>query len=229
MLFRSVSGRMHDMSCVTAAASKAGAMMVWDLAHSIGAVPVDLDACGVDFAVGCGYKYLNGGPGAPGFLYVARRHQDRFTQPLSGWMGHTNPFAFSGSYEAASGITRYLCGTPPIVAMCALEASVEVMLEAPVEATRRKSLALTDAFISIVERQCAGKGLRLLTPLDHAVRGSQVSYAHPQCRKLMERLRERRVICDCREPDVLRFGFAPLYVRFVDAWDAGVALRAALD
>jgi kynureninase len=220
-----VSGRVHDMARITAAARDAGAMMIWDLAHSAGAVPLALNACDVQLAVGCGYKYLNGGPGAPAFLYVARELQERAAQPLSGWMGHADPFAFAERYEPAPGIARFLCGTPSVIAMSALDAALDLLLEASMDAIRRKSVALGDAFIELVDRHCAGTGLALVSPRDGAQRGSQVSYSHPESKAVMGRLAERGVIGDVRAPDILRFGFAPLYVRFVDVWDAVMHLR----
>ena len=218
---------MHDMRAITRRAREAGAPIVWDLSHSAGAVPVDLQRCEADFAVGCGYKYLNGGPGAPAFLYVARELQARATQPLSGWMGHADPFAFAERYEPAPGIARFLCGTPSVISMSALDAALDLLLEASMEAIRRKSVALGDAFIELVDRHCAGSGLRLVSPREGSLRGSQVSYAHPESRAVMERLVERGVIGDVRAPDILRFGFAPLYTRYVDAWDAVMHLREA--
>ena len=222
-----VSGRIHDMARIMAAARATGTIMVWDLAHSAGAVPLALNACGAQLAVGCGYKYLNGGPGAPAFLYVARDLQERGNQPLSGWMGHANPFAFAEGYEPAPGIARFLCGTPSVIAMSALDTALDLFLEASMEAIRRKSLALGDAFIELVDRHCAGAGLRLVSPRDGSQRGSQVSYSHPRSRELMGKLIERGVIGDVRSPDILRFGFAPLYVRYVDIWDAVMHLREA--
>ena len=223
-----VSGRMHDMARITAAARDTGAMMIWDLSHSAGAVPLALDDCGAQLAVGCGYKYLNGGPGAPAFLYVAHDLQERSTQPLSGWMGHADPFAFAETYEPARGIGRFLCGTPSVIAMAALDAALDLLLEASMDAIRRKSVALGDAFIELVDRHCAGSGLRLASPREGALRGSQVSYSHPRSRAVMDKLVVRGVIGDVRAPDILRFGFAPLYTRHVDVWDAAMQLREAL-
>lgn len=222
------SGHMHDMAGITRLAHDAGALIVWDLAHSAGAMPVELDSCDADFAVGCGYKFLNGGPGAPAFVYVARRLQEGQVQPLTGWMGHANPFAFESGYEAAAGIARFLCGTPAILAMSALDSALDVMLEAPMEAIRRKSMALGVKFVSLVGEECGGHGLKLASPVDPQLRGSQISYSHPRSHTIMDALIARGVIGDCREPDILRFGFAPLYNRYVDVWDAVVALRAAL-
>ena len=211
---------MFDLPALTQQAHACGALTLWDLAHSAGAIPVDLNSAGVDFAVGCGYKYLNGGPGAPAYLFVARRWQPLFSQPLSGWMGHADPFAFTSIYEPAPGIGRYLCGTPPILSMAALECGVDLLLEADMQQVRAKSLALTDLFIYLVDMRCAGYGLELVTPRDHAIRGSQVSFRHPQGYALMQALIAASVIGDFRAPDIVRFGFAPLYLRFVDVWDA---------
>ncbi|HUL55969.1 MAG TPA: kynureninase [Usitatibacter sp.] len=214
------TSRMYDMARVTAAAHEAGAMMVWDLSHSVGVMPVEVDACEVDFAVGCGYKHLNAGPGAPAFIYVARRHQDRFTQPITGWMGDASPFDFRADYRPASGITRYLSGTPAVIGMAALEASVEVILEAPMSAIRAKSVALCDAFIELMDRHCGGLGFELVSPREGARRGSHLSYRHAKSEPLMAALVAQGVIGDCRPPELVRFGFAPLYTRFADLWDA---------
>jgi kynureninase len=222
------SGAMHDLAAVTRAAQAAGALMLWDLAHSAGAVPVDLTAAGADFAVGCGYKYLNGGPGAPAFVWVAPRHQERFQQPLSGWLGHAEPFAFAPHYRPAPGIGRYACGTPPVLSLAALEAGVDLLLGVEPAALREKSLRLTDIFIGAVEQEAAGLGLALLTPREGARRGSQASFRHAAGWPVMQALIARGVIGDFRAPDILRFGFAPLYTRFVDAWDAAAALADIL-
>jgi kynureninase len=222
------TGAMHDMQAVTATAKAKGALMLWDLAHSAGAVPVDLNGCGADFAVGCGYKYLNGGPGAPAFIWVSRKHQDRFEQPLSGWLGHAAPFAFEAGYRPAAGIARYICGTPPVLSMAALEAGVDLMLANDMAAVRRKSMALTDMFIRLVEQDCAGLGLTLVSPREAERRGSQVSLRHAEAYPIMQALIARGVIGDFRAPDILRFGFAPLYVRFVDIWDAVATLKEIL-
>lgn len=222
------SGRMHDMARLTEKAHAVGALVVWDLAHSAGAVPVDLTAAGADMAVGCGYKYLNGGPGAPAFIMVAGRHQARFSQPLSGWLGHADPFAFSVDYRPAAGIGRALCGTPAVLNMTALECGLDVMLEADPGAMRAKSLALTDLFIAEVEARGAGRGLSLLTPREHHLRGSQVSFAHAEGYAIMQALIARGVIGDFRAPDILRFGFTPLYTRYADVWKAAGALADIL-
>jgi kynureninase len=236
------SGRMHDMQALTRAAHAAGTISVWDLAHSAGAVPVDLHAAQADFAIGCGYKYLNGGPGAPAFVWAHPRHAERFRQPLSGWMGHAAPFAFVPDYRPAPGIARYLCGTPPVLSLAALECGVDSVLAAAplggMAALRAKSIALTERFIGLVEARCAGHGLELVTPRAAAERGSQVCLARGEGGyAIVQALIARGVVGDFREgqkaqpgaaPDILRFGVTPLYTRFVDVWDAVEQLRQVL-
>jgi kynureninase len=184
-----------------------------------------------DFAIGCGYKYLNGGPGAPAFVWVHPRHAERFWQPLSGWLGHASPFEFSASYTPAPGIARYLCGTPAILSMAALECGVDTVLAAPsMQALRDKSVKLTRLFIELVEQRCAGHGLTLASPREDALRGSQVCFAHEEGGyPMMQALIRRGVIGDFRAPDILRFGFTPLYTRFVDVWDAVEHFRQVLE
>ncbi|MDP2818813.1 MAG: kynureninase [Polaromonas sp.] len=263
------TGAMHDMAALTAAAHAAGCLTVWDLAHSAGAVPVDLHAAQADFAVGCGYKYLNGGPGAPAFVWVKPQHADRFRQPLSGWWGHAAPFAFTPNYRPAAGITRYLCGTQPILSLAALECGLDVFGAAEavggMDALRSKSLALTDLFITLVEERCAGHGLGLVTPRDHAQRGSQVCLSRSQgphapplrgslppegavtvlgrpgdgdsgAYAIVQALIARGVLGDFRagsgdgrQPDILRFGFTPLYIGFEDVWHAVEHLLQVLE
>jgi kynureninase len=227
------SGAMHDLGGLTRRAHEAGALTVWDLSHSTGAVPVALDAAGADFAVGCGYKYLNGGPGAPAFVYVAERHLaalagDPFAQPLAGWLGHSAPFAFDPAYAPARSIDRFGVGTPSILALAALDVGVDTVLAAGVDALRAKSIDLTTRFIDFVEAQCRSSGLGLASPREPAKRGSQVCFRHPAAFAVMQALIARGVIGDFRAPDILRFGFAPLYVRHVDAWDAAAALKEVL-
>ena len=215
------TGRLHDMAALTKAVHEAGALTVWDLAHSAGALPVDLSGSDADFAVGCGYKYLNGGPGAPAFVWSHPRHAERFWQPLAGWMGHAAPFEFTSNYRPAPGIARYLCGTPPVLSLAALECGVDTVLAADMQALRRKSMALTDLFIELVEARCAGHELQLASPRQAAQRGSQASFAHASAGyPIMQALIARGVIGDFRAPDILRFGFTPLYTRFIDVWDA---------
>jgi kynureninase len=221
------TGERHDMQAVTRAAHAAGALAAWDLAHTAGAMPVGLNAADADFAVGCGYKYLCGGPGAPAFLWVAPRHQESSVQPLSGWFGHAEPFAFEPGHRPAPGISRFLCGTPPILSMTALDAALDVILEADLDLVREKSEDLTSFFADAVEQEC-GDAVRLVSPREPSRRGSQVSFSHPDGYAVMRALVARGVVGDFRAPDVLRFGFAPLYVRFVDAWDAAGALAEVL-
>ena len=236
------TGAMHDMASVTAAAHRAGILTVWDLAHSAGAVPVDLHGAQADFSVGCGYKYLNGGPGAPAFVWVNPKHTDRFWQPLAGWWGHAAPFAFTPDYRPAPGITRYLCGTQPILSMVALECGLDTVLAAQplggMAALRQKSLALTDLFIELVETRCTGHGLGLATPREHAQRGSQVCITRKTgAYAIVQALIARGVIGDFRAgdgipgqyPHILRFGFTPLYIGFEDVWKAVEHLRQVLD
>ena len=222
------TGFMHDMAALTNRAQQAGVLVIWDLAHSAGAMPVDVSAA--DFAVGCGYKYLNGGPGAPASAWAHPTHtewMDRtgWRQPLSGWLGHAAPFAFSSEYEPAKGILRFVCGTPPVLSLAALECGVDTVLAADeaggLAAIREKSLALGDLFISLVEERCAGDDLTLASPRAGHERGSQVSFAHAtHGYEIMQALVARGVIGDFRAPDILRFGFTPLYTRFTDVWDA---------
>lgn len=223
------TGYMHDMPAVTQLVQQAGALMLWDLAHSAGAVPVDLNGAQADGAVGCTYKYLNGGPGSPAFVWVPRRHHAHFEQTLSGWWGHRAPFAMQPEFVPDPGIARFLCGTQPVVSMSMVECGLDVFLQTDMHAIRRKSLALTDAFIALVESRCAGHAMKLVTPRAHHQRGSQASFEHPHGFAVMQALIARGVIGDYREPHVLRFGFTPLYTRFVDVWDAVETLRDILD
>ena len=227
------TGAMHPMQELTSRAHSAGALTVWDLSHSAGAVPVDLNGAAADFAVGCGYKYLNGGPGAPAFVFVASRHlaaiaDDTYAQPLAGWLGHHAPFEFVADYRPAASIDRFAVGTPSIVALSALEVGVDTVLSAGIDALRLKSIALTDLFIEVVEQRCAALGLSLASPRRSALRGSQVCFSHPHAYAVMQALIQRGVIGDFRAPDIVRFGFAPLYVSYVDVWDAAEALHQVL-
>jgi kynureninase len=223
------SGYQHDMAALSAHAHAQGALIVWDLAHSAGAVPLDLHADGADLAVGCTYKYLNGGPGAPAFIWVPKRHQAAFSQPLWGWWGHAQPFAMTPEFVACDGVGRVLCGTQPIVSLTLVECGLEVFEQTSMAAIRAKSLALTDLFIALVQERCGAHGLGLVTPREHARRGSQVSFTHPHGFAVMAALIARGVIGDYREPAIMRFGFTPLYTRFVDVWDAVEILREILD
>ncbi|MFG2875191.1 kynureninase [Streptomyces sp. NPDC048337] len=211
------SGRLHDLPALTAAARAAGAITVWDLCHSAGALPVGLDAHAVDLAVGCTYKYLNGGPGAPAYLYIAARHQADFDSPLPGWNGHADPFAMTPDYRPADGARRGRVGTPDILSMLALESALDAWDGVSVEAVRAKSLALTDFFLECVAAYVPQGKVESVTPARHAERGSQISLRTDNAREVMAELISRGVIGDFRAPDVLRFGFTPLYVGFADA------------
>ena len=223
------TGYLHDMAAITEYIHAQGALVIWDLAHSAGAMPVDLTGANADFAIGCGYKYLNGGPGAPAFVYVAKRHQRKFSQPLSGWLGHQQPFAFDWQYEPAKGIARYLCGTQPVLSMAALECGVDLMLTVDLAQVRAKSQAMADLFWQLIEQQCSTHGLELVTPRDATQRGSQICLRHPEGYAIMQALIAQGVIGDFRAPDILRFGFTPLYLRYVDVWDAVATLAQTLD
>jgi kynureninase len=222
------SGRLHDLPGLTAAVHDAGALAVWDLCHSAGALPVGLDAHGVDLAVGCTYKYLNGGPGSPAYLYVAERHQASFDSPLPGWTSHADPFAMTPGYEAAAGSTRGRVGTPDILSMLALEAALDVWDGITIESVRAKSLALTDFFLECVEAYAPAGRVTSLTPADHAARGSQVALRCADAPRVMAELTARGVVGDLRRPDVLRFGFTPLYVGFADVERAARVLAEVL-
>ena len=210
------SGEMFDLAAVTRRAHERGALVLWDLSHSVGAVPVDLNVAEADLAVGCGYKYLNGGPGAPSFLYVARHHQQRFEQPLTGWFGHASPFAMSDEYEPAADLSRALCGTPAVLGCIALEEGVRLSQQAQMSLVRQKSIALSELFIKLVNERIEGYGFELASPVDAQKRGSQVSLQHPEAYAVMQALIAQGVIGDFRAPNILRFGFAPLYTRFFD-------------
>jgi kynureninase len=222
------TGELLDMQGITDAVHAHGALMIWDLAHSAGAFPVDLTACDVDFAVGCGYKYLNGGPGAPAFLYVPRQHQAQAVPVLSGWMGHKNPFEFTPWYAPAEGVGRLTAGTPSILGLQALDAALEVFDTVDMNAVREKSLGLTDAFMALMEPLCLEFGFELVTPKDHALRGSQVSYAHADGYAIMQALIADGVIGDFRAPNIVRFGFTPLYTRYADVLEAVTRLERVM-
>jgi kynureninase len=213
------TGAMYDMAALTAAGHEAGALVQWDLCHSAGAVPVDLSAADADFAVGCGYKYLNGGPGAPAFAYVARRHHDTVRQPITGWMGHAKPFDMELEYAPVRGVGRMASGTPAVLGLSALEVALGAFDEVDLTALRRTSLSLTDLFIDLVDARLGGL-FEVVTPREHALRGSQVSLRHPDAYGVVQALIARGVVGDFRTPDVARFGFAPLYVSHTDVWDA---------
>ena len=214
------SGKILDMKHLTRLAHDKGILVIWDLAHSAGALPLELDEWGVDFAVGCGYKYLNGGPGAPAFIYVAKCHQDRIRQPLSGWMGHKQPFSFDQNYLAAPGMRKFLCGTPPVLSMGVLGAAISIFEDVDMHVLRKKSIRLGELFLQLVVANNSLDELKLVSPGNSTERGSQLAFAHPRAFAICQALIERGVIADFRAPDVLRFGFAPLYLRYRDIWDS---------
>jgi kynureninase len=220
------SGAMYDMAAITAGAHEAGALVQWDLCHSAGAVPVDLTGTGADIAVGCTYKYLNGGPGSPAFIWVAPALQDDFHQPITGWIGHAAPFAMSRDYVPAPGIGRVASGTPPVLALSALDAALDAFDGLDMAAVRSASLSLTSYFIALLEERLPE--LSVVTPRPHDRRGSQVSFRHDQAYGVVQALIARGVVGDFRDPDIARFGFAPLYVRHIDVWDAVEHLAAVL-
>ncbi|MDP2623052.1 MAG: kynureninase [Actinomycetota bacterium] len=219
------TAEIADMAAATSAIHDAGALAIWDLSHSAGVLPVALDVCEVDFAVGCTYKYLNGGPGAPAYLYVNARHLGEATQPIPGWMGHADPFLMENEYRPSEGIRRFLTGSQPIISMRILDAALDAYDGADIAAVRAKGIALTDLFIELVDDRL---GLEVLSPRDSDRRGSQVSLRHPNAAAVYETLVDRGLQGDFRNPDILRFGFAPLYVSFTDAWDAVEILAAVL-
>lgn len=222
------TGRMRDMAAITKQAHDKGVPVIWDLSHSAGAVPVDLNGANADFAVGCGYKYLNGGPGAPAFLFAAIRHQEKVFPILSGWLGHAAPFEFDDAYRPAAGIDRFQCGTPGILGTAALEAGLDVMLQAEMPALRRKSSALGDLFLRLMDERCGDFGFAPACPEDAEERGSQVSFSHEHGYAIMQAIIARGVIGDFRAPDILRFGFAPLYNSYEDVWQAVETIRAVM-
>lgn len=219
------NGSMHGMRGLTNKAHEAGALMLWDLAHSAGSMPLELNAIGVDLAVGCGYKFLNGGPGAPSFLYIAEHLQNQAQQPLTGWLGHANPFEFNERYIPADGIASNLCGTPPILSMAALDAALDVFENVDLNQVRSKCVALGELFLQLIDQQLGEFGFTVICPLEHEHRGSQISISHPQGYAIMKAMIERGFIGDFRSPDILRFGLTPLYQRFEDIWNTVATLR----
>jgi len=219
------TGKLLDMQKITQLAHEKGILVIWDLAHSAGAIPVELDNCNADFAVGCGYKYLNGGPGSPAFLYVAKRHQAAVKHPLSGWMGHAKPFAFDAKYQRANNINQYLCGTPSVIAMSALDAALDVWQDVDISQIREKSIALADVFIKLVKTHSCLSDLRLCSTENSSQRGSQLAFSHTDAFAICQALIEKGVIADFRAPNILRFGFTPLYTSFEEIWQA-VAILA---
>jgi kynureninase len=223
------TSRRHDMQAITRLAHDAGALVIWDLAHSAGAVPIDLKGCGADFAVGCTYKYLNGGPGAPAFLYVRPDLQDMVQPALVGWWGHAQPFAFDLNFVPASGIIRQQCGTQPILSMTALDAALDVWDGVDMAELHAKAKAQCQLLIDLVETQCSRHGLKAVGPRDTDARGSHVSFYCPEGYAVMQALIAQDVIGDFRAPDLIRFGVTPLYTRYADIWDAAEILARILD
>ena len=222
------TGALRDMASLTERAHAAGALVVWDLCHSVGVVPIELNVAGADFAVGCTYKYLNGGPGAPAFIFAARRHHDRLAQPLSGWWTHAEPFAMESGYRPAAGIRRLLCGTQPILSLRALQVALDLMGDVDLAAIRAKSLGLTGLFMEIVEPMCREFGIRIVTPPSDSERGSQVAIACEHAYPVVQALIARGIIGDFRTPDIMRFGFAPLYLSYREVAEAAATLADIL-
>lgn len=218
------TGRVRDMAGITARAHAHGVPVIWDVSHSAGAIEVDLNGAQADFAIGCGYKFLNGGPGSPAYIFAARRHQSA-SPVLSGWFGHARPFDFVDAYQPADGIERFLCGTPPVLGLAALEAGVDLHLQAEMADIRAKSIRLGEMFVELMQSRCGDFGFTLVSPSDPAERGSHVAYAHPHGYEIIQALKARDVIGDFRAPDVLRFGITPLYLRYRDIHDAVERLR----
>jgi kynureninase len=219
------TAEIADLRGISAAAREAGALIVWDLSHSAGSVPLALDDDGADLAVGCTYKYLNGGPGAPAYMYVSRALQPQLRQPIWGWLGRRDPFEMAPGYEPAEGIGAFLSGTPPVPALAAVEEGVRLVAEAGMERIRAKAVALTELATALADARLAPLGVSVASPRDAPRRGSHVALAHPHARELCARLIDAGVIVDFRRPDIIRFGFSPLTTRFVDVWDGVEALR----
>lgn len=222
------TGALHDMAKLTEAAHRVGALVVWDLAHSAGALPLALDELNVDFAVGCGYKYLNGGPGAPAFIYAARKHLANIHQPICGWMGHANPFAFEPGYQPAKDIKVFLAGTPNILSMKALDAALDAFDNVDMNTLRQKSLALSDTFLRCIQQDPCLSQLQCVSPVYHKERGSQLAFRHPHAYAIVQALIEDKVVADFRAPDLVRFGFTPLYLSYEDIWTAADRLSEVM-
>ncbi len=220
---------IHDMPRITEAAHAQGALTIWDLAHTVGAMPCELNDANVDFAIGCGYKYLNGGPGAPAFVFAASRHQLMATQPLTGWLSHRAPFAFAEGFDPAPGMSRFLCGTPPVLGMSALDAALDVFETVSLADVRRKSRRMTDAFVELFDTRLTRWGFVLCCERDGDRRGSHVAFSHPDSGTIMRALTAQGFIGDFRPPDVMRFGFAPLYNRYVDVHALVAAVTSIME
>ena len=214
------TGYLHNMKKLTEIAHKAGVLVIWDLAHSAGALDVQLDECNVDFAVGCGYKYLNGGPGAPAFIYTANRHHQSVSQPLSGWMGHSSPFDFEHDYKAGKAMSKYLTGTPNILSLASLDAALDVFSDVDISDLRCKSVSLSELFIKCVDRESSLTEFQLISPRDAALRGSQLAFSHDQAFAISRALNDHNVVVDFRAPNIIRFGLTPLYLNHREVWNA---------
>lgn len=223
------TGHLLDMKTITEKAHRMGALVIWDLCHSAGALPVHLNECRADFAVGCSYKYLNGGPGAPAYIFLASRHQGKAVQPLTGWWSHSAPFAFERDYRPAGSIWQTMTGTQPIISMSILESGLNIANRVDMDKVREKSIRQCDFFIELVEKYCTGLGFSLVTPRESNLRGSQVSFCHQDGYAIMQALIADKVIGDYRDPDIVRFGIAPLYIRYVDIWDAVMRLKNIME
>ena len=223
------TGDVLDMRSITRRVHEAGGLVLWDLCHSAGILAISLNQVKADFALGCGYKFLNGGPGAPSFVYVAKRHQENISQPLWGWMGHANPFAFDETYESAPGIRRMLCGTPSVIAMGCFEAALDELLPVSIQLIRDKSTKLTRLFIDLMKEGCADFGFTLISSQNDDIRGSQISYTHEQGYAIMQALIASNVIGDFRAPDCVRFGVSPLYLAYLDIWRTVVTIKSIME
>ena len=222
------TGHIHDMATITKKAQAVGAAAVWDLCHSVGAMPVDLNGCNVDFAVGCTYKYVNCGPGAPSLLFVAKRHHGKYTQPLTGWYGHADPFGFERDYRPVDDVRQMLTGTQATASLSIAEIGIDIMLRADMQQIRDKSMRMTDLFIELVEARCGDHGFELISPRNAKQRGSHVSFHNDDGYSIIRAMHDQGVVCDFRAPGKMRFGFAPLYIRYVDVWDAADRLHNIL-
>jgi len=222
------TGHIHDMAAITKKAQAVGAAAVWDLCHSVGAMPIDLNGCNVDYAVGCTYKYVNCGPGAPSLLFVAERHHGKYTQPLTGWYGHADPFGFERDYRPVDDVRQMLTGTQPTASLSIAEIGIDIMLRADMQQIRDKSMRMTDLFIEIVEERCGDYGFELISPRNAEQRGSHVSFHNDDGYSIIRAMHDQGVVCDFRAPGKMRFGFAPLYIRYVDVWDAADRLHNIL-
>lgn len=223
------TGDLSDMHSITRRVQEAGGLVLWDLCHSAGVFDISLSEANADFAVGCGYKFLNGGPGAPAYVYVARRHQENIRQPLTGWMGHANPFAFDETFASAPGIKKMLCGTPSILAMGCFEAALDELSAVPIQAIQDKSRKLTRLFMELMKERCANFGFTLISSENDDIRGSQISYTHEQGYAIMQALIASNVIGDFRAPDCVRFGVGPLYLSYMDVWRAVDIIKTTME